>query len=373
MEGWLDAQMDNNTNEKSGVVGKSLFLHVDDILLDVENPRFGSRSKAITQDDIALKIEMGSDVIKIAESIARTGFFANEPLIVIENKIAGKYTVIEGNRRFTALLCLTSDKVRSKMFQTERLNELASTSIFKKNDLIPCILVENRELIAPILGYRHISGIMEWQPMAQAEFVAKLIDEEGYSFETVAEVVGKPKSDIAGMYRNQAIAKQATEVGMNTSGLENSFSSLTVAMGSPGIRAFISAPLGSAVSPGMKPIPEDHYEELKELLAFLFGDDLRAPVVGDTRQINRLGKIIQNPTGLETLRTNWSLADAEAAIKDQGMDPYTRLLNRLKTANESVKSTFDDISDYLNDASVKEYVQTLHENISSLQNLVEDD
>ena len=66
-------------------------------------------------------------------------------------------------------------------------------------------------------------------------------------------------------------------------------------------------------------------------------------------------------------------ADAEAAIKDQGMDPYTRLLNRLKTANESVKSTFDDISDYIDDANVKEYVQTLYENTSNLKNLVEDD
>ena len=201
----------------------------------------------------------------------------------------------------------------------------------------------------------------------------KLIDEDGYSFQTAAEVVGRPKSEIAGMYRNQAIAKQATEVGMNTSGLENSFSSLTVAMSSPGIRSFISAPLGSAVAPGMKPIPEDHYDKLKELLAFLFGDDYKEPVIRDTREINRLGKIIQNSTGLETLRSTWSLAEAEAAIKDQGMDPYTRLLNRLKTANESVKSTFDDISDYLDDAHVKEYVQTLHENTSSLKSLVEND
>ena len=365
--------MDNVNSSKSGVVGKSLFLHVNDLLLDTENPRFGSKSKATTQEDIAVKLEMGFDVITVAESIARNGFFANEPLIVIQSQIPGKYTVIEGNRRFTALLSLTNEGIRSKMFQTERLNELARTSAFGIDDLVPCTLVENRELIAPILGFRHISGIMEWQPLAQAVFVAKLIDEDQYSFETVAEVVGKPKSDIAGMYRNQAIAKQATDVGMNTAGLENSFSSLTVAMSSPGIRAFIAAPLGSAVSPGMRPIPEDHYEELKELLAFLFGDDLKEPVIRDTREINRLGKIIQNPTGLETLRSTWSLAEAEAAIKDQGMDPYTRLLNRLKTANESVKSTFDDISDYIDDANVKEYVQTLYENTSNLKNLVEDD
>jgi hypothetical protein len=175
------------------------------------------------------------------------------------------------------------------------------------------------------------------------------------------------------MYRNQAIAKQAADVGMNTTGLENSFSSLTVAMSSPGIRTFISAPLGSAVTPGMKPIPEENYSELKELLAFLFGDESKPPVISDTREINRLGKIISNPVGIETLRRSWSIAEAEAAIKDQGMDPYTRLINRLRTANESVRSTFDDISDYLNDENVKTYIQSLDENVASLKNMIEND
>lgn len=372
MKDWLRERMDNSST-RDGVVGKALHLPVSDLLLDTENPRFGSKTKELTQEDLALKLEMGFDIITVAESIARNGFFANEPLIVIESKTKGKYTVIEGNRRLTALLSLTNDEIRSKMYQTDRLLQLAATSVFKKTDLVPVTLVDNREMIAPILGFRHISGIMEWQPLAQAIFVAKLIDEDGYSFETAAEVVGKSKSDIAGMYRNQAIAKQATEVGMNTSGLENSFSSLTVAMSSPGIRAFIAAPLGNAVTPGMKPIPEDHFDELKELLAFLFGDDESEPVIRDTREINRLGKVIQHETGLSTLRSTWSLADAEAAIKDQGMDPYTRLLNRLKTANESVKSTFDDISDYLDDQKVQEYVQNLFENTSNLKNLIEDD
>jgi len=359
--------------ENSGVVGKSMFLHVDDLLLDEQNPRFGSKTKQMSQEDIAIKLEMGYDIITVAESIARNGFFANEPLIVIKGPVEGKYTVIEGNRRFTSILALTNNEIRSKLYQQERLTELAASSVFKRSDLVPVTLVDNRELIAPILGFRHISGIMEWQPLAQAIFVAKLIDEDGYSFETAAEVVGKSKSDIAGMYRNQAIAKQAADVGMNTSGLENSFSSLTVAMSSPGIRAFIAAPLGNAVTPGMKPIPEDHYAPLKELLTFLFGDELKEPVIRDTREINRLGKVIQNPIGLEMLRETWSLAEAESAIKDQGMDPYTRLLNRLRTANESVKSTFDDISDFLGDAKVKEYVQTLNENSTNLKNLIEDD
>lgn len=177
----------DNTN--SGVVGKSMYLRVDELLLDTENPRFGSKTKVQSQEDIALKLEMGFDIITVAESISRNGFFANEPLIVIKSNVPDKYTVIEGNRRFTALLALTNDEIRSHMFQTERLDVLAKNSAFKKDDLVPVTLVDNRELIAPILGFRHISGIMEWQPLAQAIFVAKLIDEDGYSFETAAEVV----------------------------------------------------------------------------------------------------------------------------------------------------------------------------------------
>ena len=360
-------------NTKSGVVGISMNLRVDELLLDTENPRFGSKTKVLTQEELALRLEMGTDVMRVAESIARNGFFANEPLIVIKNNETNKYTVIEGNRRFTALLALTNEEIRSGLFQSDRFNELSKNSTFGKDDVVPVTLVDNRNLIAPILGFRHISGIMEWQPLAQAIFVAKLIDEDGYNFQTAAEAVGKPKSDIAAMYRNQAIAKQATEVGMNTSGLENSFSSLTLAMGSPGIRAFVAAPLGNAVTPGMKPIPEDHYEELKELLAFLLGDDAQEPVIRDTREINRLGKVIQNATGLATLRSTRSLAESEAAIKDQGMDPYTRLLNRLRTANESIRSAFDDISDFVSDGNVKDFVQSLDENLTNLKNLLEND
>lgn len=365
--------MNSINSINTGVVGSSIDLSITDLLLDVENPRFGLKSKVESQEDVVIKLEMAFDIISIAESISRNGFFANEPLIVIKAKEKNKYTVIEGNRRFAALLGLTNESIRKKLYQAENFEELASKSVFNLKSKVPCTLVDTRDKIASILGFRHISGILEWQPYAQAVFIAKLIDEEGRSFEEVAKDVGKSKNEIAGMYRNQAIAKQAADVGMNTIGLEKSFSALTVAMSSPGIRAFIAAPLGSAVTPGIRPIPEVNYGELKELLSYLFGDDLKPPVISDTREINRLGKIIQNPIGLETLRKTRSTSEAEAAIKEQGMDPYTRLINRLKTANESVKSTFDDIPDYIKDENVQAYIQSLDENVASLRNIIEND
>ena len=144
-------------------------------------------------------------------------------------------------------------------------------------------------------------------------------------------------------------------------------------MGSPGIRTFIDAPLGSGVVRGANPIPDKGLNALRELLAFLFGEDQRAPVIKDTRQISKLGKIIQNEVGLKVLRETWSLEQAEDAIKDIAMDPYTRLMNRLRTANESVKSTFDDVADYVDDKNVKTTVEMLYENTSNLRDLLSDD
>ena len=48
-------------------------------------------------------------------------------------------------------------------------------------------------------------------------------------------------------------------------------------------------------------------------------------------------------------------------------------MNRLRTANESVKSTFDDVADYVDDKNVKTTVEMLYENTSNLRDLLSDD
>jgi len=364
--------MNNNNEPNESVVGEHLLLSIDKLLLDESNPRFELGPNENTQLKIAIKLEMGYDVIKIGESIARNGFFANEPLIVITSNIPDKYIVIEGNRRLTALLALTKAEFREKMFQAKEWQKLSENSKFLSTSKIPVTLVTNRDFINPILGFRHISGILSWQPLAQAKFIARLIDEDGLDFEAAAEVVGKSKNDVANMYRNQSIARQASKIGFQTSGLETSFSLLTVAMGSPGIRSHVAAPLGSAIKKGEDPIPTSHHKNLKEVLAWIFGDDAKEPVIRESREINKLGKIIQNAVGLETLRRTSNLQLAEAAIQEKGMDPRTRLLNRLRAANESLKAAFDDISEFSGDPAVKDFIQNINENANNLTEIIDD-
>jgi hypothetical protein len=282
--------------------------------------------------------------------------------------------VIEGNRRLTALFGLGKKEFRDQMFQKDEWEKLSKESVFDTESAIPAILVEDRTKVSSILGRRHIEGILTWQPLAQARFIAKLVDDENLSFAQVADQVGKTKSDVSNMYRNQAIAKQAEENGFSGNAFENSFSLVTVAMTAPGIRSFISAPLGNEIEPRKNPIPDSHIPEMKELLSWIFGDSNndKGPVIQESRNIPKLGKIISSPVGLDTLRKTWSLEEAEAAMKEKGMDPYARLMARLKTANESLKSAFDDINDYTDDEVVKTYVSSIMENSASLSEIVDD-
>src|SRR3546814_8415729 len=54
--------------------------------------------------------------------------------------------------------------------------------------------------------------------------------------------------------------------------IESAFSLLTVAMGNTKLRDHVGAPLGSRLEPDEQPIPDDKHEELRELIAWVFGD-----------------------------------------------------------------------------------------------------
>lgn len=358
--------------EPTGVVGEIRNFSIADLELDIDNPRFELAPHEKSQADLANKLIMGYEVMTIAESIARNGYFANDPLVAVpSSKSPGKFVVVEGNRRLTALKALCDADFRSELYQPEFWEKLASNSALGANPKIPVSVISDRSKINPILGYRHISGINGWQPLAQARFIARMIDEDGLTFEQTAESVGKKINDVANMYRNQAIVKQAAALGFAVARMETSFSLLTLSMGAPSLREFVSAPLGNKIEIGKTPIPEGKRGELVELLGWIFGDEEHEPVISDSREIGSLGKVVQNPLGLSILRDTRNLKDAIEAIKEAGLDPLARLLLRLRTANDASKAAFDDVSEYRSDPQVLAFVSSILENAESLAEALE--
>jgi len=363
--------MENSDKLKVSTVGEARSIPIKQLRLDPDNPRMVSSKDGDSQYELAVTIEHAHDSLLVAESIARMGYFANEPLIVIQIGKKIEWTVVEGNRRLTALLGLTDKKLREQFFESEKWNKLAATVDISPETIIPCIQVADRRQVNAIVGFRHISGIAAWSPYAQASFIANLVDSEGLTFNEVSTMVGKKRADVAKLYRNYEIAQQAKQSGEVSNALEGTFSLLTVAMSSPALRAHIGAPGTSEIQPGESPIPSEKVQELHEVLGWIFGSEKKDALITDSRQIGGLGRVVQNEAGLAALRTGASIDAAESAIKAKGLPTKDKIKNHVRAGTSALRmarSELEKENSIPSDASA--LIESLLAEIAELQRVL---
>jgi hypothetical protein len=352
-------------------VGTPGNVRLDGLRLDPYNPRLPPSQHGKSQQDLAVVLEMGFDAFTVAESLARHGYFVSEPLIVIPDDAPGTYLVIEGNRRLTALLGLTSESIRREFAAPDRWHQLASQCTVTLDTQIPVVIATSRASCTPVVGFRHISGILQWSPFSQARYIASLVDGSGQSFEEVHKLIGIDKRDVANLYREQAIADQAQRLGINTGNLEASFSLLQVAMSNTKLREFVGAPLGLRLAPGEPPIPETRRGQLGELLGYIFGNGEHEPVINDSRQIAQLGNVVAEPRGLEALRAGETLEAAKQKIADAAVDPKERLRKRLTAAKNALSMASEDMPQFYGDSEISALMEDIEAAMTDLQPPIE--
>lgn len=345
---------------------------VSSLRLDADNPRLPEGLRGGDQADLAVVMEMGFEAFALAQSIADNGYFMGEPLLVIESPTEpGAWTVVEGNRRLTALIGLTRSEVRNQFAEPDRWETLARRSTITLDDEVPIVIHVDRAATHVEVAKAHVVGKLPWRPFMQARFIAARV-QEGKSFAEVADLIGITKSKTADLYRDQAVVAQAQELGLGTGEIENAFSLLTVAMGNTKLRDHVGAPLGSRLDPADKPIPDDRTDELKEALGWIFGDEHNEPKITDSRQISQLGNIAASDVGLAALRDGASLEEAKQRVAAAGMDPRDRLLQRLGAAKNALLAASDDLSTYVSDDQVRLLLEDVESIVESLRNTADE-
>jgi hypothetical protein len=352
----------------SAHLGAQHHIAIRDLRLDPDNPRLPVALQGASQEDLAVDLDLGFEAFTVAESIASHGFFTSEPLIAIPSETeSGAWTVVEGNRRLTALLGLANPAIRSQFASADQWDGLADKADLTLDTEVPVVVVDSRTTVVPIIGFRHISGILGWTPFAQARYVARLVDEDGLSFTEVAKMIGIEKTRAGNLYREQAIAKQAASLGIETGPVEEAFSLLTVAMSNTNLRDFVGAPVASKLAPGSDPVPASKTPELKELLGWVFGTSDTDKVLSDSRDINKLGGAISSPVGLAALRSGDTLAEALQKIDDAGFDTLARLKKRLTAARNSLQHAEIDIVDHGDDSDVEALLEEIQTSVNALR------
>lgn len=172
------------------VASNTIEIPLDQLWLDPQNPRLPLSQRGKKEEAVIDYMLRDEGLLELMASIGETGYSPAEPLLVIKRD-SGGFTVVEGNRRLAALKLLNG--IYTPSMRANLVKEIIN-SAKQKPSKIPAIEYSSRDAILSYLGYRHITGIKQWDSLAKARYLHDL-----YS-----RAAGGGKSDLGGVYSSLA-------------------------------------------------------------------------------------------------------------------------------------------------------------------------
>jgi hypothetical protein len=351
--------------------------------LDPENPRllkFKLQEGELTEEKMVSALLARFDPEPIGRSIVEFGFFVSEPLVVFPS--GEDYIVAEGNRRLVALKLLIEAPLREAVEAADVWDQLAAELAENSDRMaqlgeIPCQIVPDREAAAPIIGYRHIVGILKWDAFEKAAYVVRLLREgENRTFEEAADLTGETPRRIKRYLRDWLVIEQAEKAGINVERPRQEFGRWERAMHAKGVREYIDATSPTELEPSSDIAYHAEDDQAEKLISFLYGEpDGPDRIFTDTRRIDDFSVALQSEDGRKILEEE---RDLESAFEAAGgrRDYVLKGLSKALTGLQQAKS---DYADYADDddvvaavAAIREELDHLNE-ISELQEAEDDD
>ena len=306
------------------------FVSLEQLSLDPRNPRLGlGAAEPLATQERVLELMRGWNLEELAVSFLENGFWPQEAVIVVKEGLYNQpdtLVVVEGNRRIAALRYLQrafDGNHPSRTWRTLVEGVTPSSELFTQ---IPYILADSRADVIAYLGFRHVTGIKQWDPTQKAEFIASMVDDMEMSYDTVRKQIGMQTDTVRRNYIAYRVVKQieSLDIEVSEQGLESRFSVLFLSLREGGVRSFLGIDLG--VEPIEAKVPVSHAMEhnLSDFARWLFGTDKQRPLFADSRYISSFAKILSNPEAVEYLRSSpvpsFDVALQKAGVEDEEIE-----------------------------------------------------
>ena len=227
----------------------------------------------LSQQDI---LDMMSDwhLDELAESYLENGFWQHEALLVVEEELEEEpcLVVIDGNRRLAALIYLhqaISGEPISEKWNLLVENREVPAKLFNE---IPYVQINSRQEVEAFLGFHHsATSIKKWFPEQKAEYIAKLIDEKGMSYEEVVRTIGISTSTVQYYYISYRLLLQIIDCLRDFS-VENiglRFGTLFFSLQTLGVQKYLGLDIFAEPDDARTPIPKNRLEAPREFCAMV--------------------------------------------------------------------------------------------------------
>jgi hypothetical protein len=288
---------------------------LDDLYLDPKNPRLGrhyANANSSQEEILDVINEWTLDELAISyiENIESGGFWTHEALLVVEEELYGeqRFIVVEGNRRLAALIYLRravngENVSKKRQLLVENLTEDDLKKFEKLFNHVPYIQADSRQDIEAFLGFRHVTGIKQWNPEEKAQYIAWLIDERGMTYEEVMRKIGSKTRTVRENYISYQLLLQI-EVDVEDFSpkyAEDRFSVMYLTLKKHGVQKYLQIDLKADPETAKRPVPEDHLKNLENFALWLFGNDKQPSLFEDSRQANQFDTILKSEEAVQYL------------------------------------------------------------------------
>ncbi len=346
---------------------------VTDLRFDRNNPRlieFGITEES-EEDEILRTLWTEMDVRELVLSMAASGYFAHEPLIVSEEN--GERIVIEGNRRLAALKVLTQPRFAGENKWT--IPEI-SEPLKVRLESVPT-LRQSREASWRYMGFKHVNGPAKWTSFAKANYIAEVRRNYGVGLSDIARQIGDNHGTVQKLFRALMVLEQAERAGVydraDCYASRIFFSHLYTGLEYDGFGRFLN--LAQKEDETDSPVSKDKISELGELLTWLFGSKKSgAPSVIESQNpdLRQLNEVVDNREAISALRAGESLGasfllsrPAGAVLEDALLDAKRALMR----AKSYVANGYDGSESLLKTAgSVATLADAVYEEMDVMRN-----
>ncbi|HEV2177128.1 MAG TPA: hypothetical protein VGW33_07995 [Terriglobia bacterium] len=343
------------------VQNKIEYSELNDLYLDASNPRLG-RENAQHQLSQRQVLEAMKDwtLEELALSFLESGFWPQEALLVVDELLDGRErrVVVEGNRRLAALKLLNlacEGKPESKKWRELVSEKKPPHNLFSE---IPFIRVGSRNDVVAFLGFRHVTGIKEWNPAEKAEYIANLIEDHKMNYDEIRRKIGSKIDTVRRNYISYRLLLQMEgEEDIDLERVEDKFSVLYLSLRSVGVQRYLQIDIQAEPGKAKRPVPASRLNALTTFALWLFGDEKHDPVVKESRYVDRFGKVLLNKKAVEYLERT-DRPSLEFAYRIAGGDEL-ETIEFLQKAADNTEQALSLVHHYKNSVQVRSAVKRL--------------
>lgn len=351
------------------IASKIEYIPTDQLNLDPKNPRLREDQHGLAQDEL-LQVMTDWGLEEIAASVVENRFWAYEALLVVREKLTPKakqtsIVVVEGNRRLAAvrlLLAASAGKPSSPKWR-QLASDLTEAAVEELKHL-PTIEADERGDVDSFLGFRHVTGIKQWEPHEKAAFIAKLVD-GGLSYENVMRRIGSKTPTVRQNYVAFKLFHQLGELeDVAVEKVRNKFSVLFLSLRSSGTQAYLGIDIDAEPKKASKPLQTRYQPNAVRFARWLFGDGKHEPLFTDSRHTDRFGLILASKEATAYLERTEN-PRFEVALRLSGGD-RVEVIRHIERAADEIEEVLSVVQHHSKNSDVIEATKRLFKDVEAL-------